>query len=425
VTSSPRYDSGVKRTIPGLLLLLVGCSAPPADDDDASAASEPVCGASMFRGSPQRTGRIDAPLPASTPEVSWATNVFGEEVGGGQTWWGGFPQGDEFTDENGPTGDQIFLAASPQICGDRLVTAWRDGLVTAHDRHTGALLWTFEADADFDGTPALSEDQVVLGGTDARVRALSTTTGEEIWRQLLAQDTLASPAPVDGAVVFGDKSGRVVALETDGGDERWRIQRAQTVSSSPSYNADGSRLLLGEIGRVETSLTSPIFALDAVTGDGLWSVDAGAQVLSTAAFDGGTWYVGSFDNRLYALTEDGDVTWIHTSGANLSASPAVGPERVYIGGWDWTLVALDRADGEVAWSADLGSDALASPLLGTDGVLQVTEDGRLRVFEASTGELRWTFDRGAAIRTVATPAVAQDGTIYVAAVNGDLLALRE
>ena len=407
-------------------LLIVGCSGPPVDDDDSSPDPPPACEEQMFRGSPQRAGASPGELPAGAPSIAWSTNVFDEPVGGGETWWRGFPQADSFVDEIGPDeGGQIFLASSPLVCGDRLITAWRSGLVTAHDRFDGTLLWTFEADADFDGTPVVTPDRVYLGGTDGRVRALSTATGDEVWRQLLAADTLASAAWTEHGLTFGDKTGRVVALDPDDGAERWRIQRAKTVSSSPSYSGDEAALLLGEIGRVETSLTSAMFALDAATGDELWSVDADAQVLSTAAWHDGRWYVGSFDNQVYALTADGDVAWTFPTLANVSASPAVDDDRVYVGAWDWTLYAIDHATGAEAWSVPLGSDALASPVRAGTAVLQAVEDGRLFAVEAADGAVRWTFDRGTPVRTMATPTVAADGTIYVASPNGDLLALSE
>jgi len=405
------------------LALLAACGTPPDDDDSAEEpASE--CGPLAFGGDAQRTGRAGGEIPRTEPEIAWAVNVLGEDLGGGNDWWGGFPQGDDWVDEISPQGVEVFLGASPLLCGDRLVTAWRSGLVTARDPADGSERWSYEAGGEVDGTPVVTSSRTIFGDSGARVHALSTQTGQVVWEQLLSRDTLASPALVDGRLVFGDKSGRVTALEAADGAEAWQHERGVTVSNSASYSGAGERLLLGEIGRVETTLTSAIFALDADTGEELWSVDADAQVLSTAAWFDGAWFVGSWDNRLYALDEaDGGERWRHEADANISASPAVDADRVYVGAWDWTLYALDRLTGAVAWTLPLASDPLASPVIDDQTLLQATEDGRLLAVDLASGELLWEVALTGA-RVIATPTVAADGTIYAAAVNGDLLALR-
>lgn len=409
------------------LALLLGCAGPPSDDDDSAPPGIDECGPVSFRGDPARTGRAGGPITRGEPQVQWAVNVLGEELGEGMTWWGGFEQGDAWVDELAPQDEQVFLGASPLRCGDHLVTAWRTGLVTARDPEDGVERWRYELPApggEVDGTPVVTSSRTIFGATDGRVRALATATGELVWQQLLPRDTLASPVLVDGRLVLGDKSGRVSSLEAADGGEAWRHERGVTVSSSPSYSGDGGRLLLGEIGRVETTLVSAMFALDAATGDELWSVDAQAQVLSTAAWFGEAWFVGSWDNTLYALAEDdGEVLWSHEAQANISASPAVDGQRVYVGAWDWTLYALDRSTGDVAWTVPLGSDPLASPVIDDETLLQATEDGRLLAVDLATGDLLWEVELTGA-RVAATPTVAPDGTVYVAAVNGDLVALR-
>ena len=60
-----------------------------------------------------------------------------------------------------------------------------------------------------------------------------------------------------------------------------------------------------------------VYALDASTGDLIWSYETGDDgVFSSPAVSGGVVYVGSRDNRVYALdASTGDLIWSYGTGA--------------------------------------------------------------------------------------------------------------
>ncbi len=88
------------------------------------------------------------------------------------------------------------------------------------------------------------------------------------------------------------------------------------------------------------------------------------------------------------------VKWEFEIGDNVSATPTVGPDLVYAGGWNGILYAIDREKGTEKWSFDSGSGASG----GFQSSATLTPDGRVLIgdsqagvhcLDAKTGDLLW------------------------------------
>lgn len=394
------------------LALAAGCVA--ADDDDTAVndddTPEDVC-FQMFRGTPERQGHTSYTLPRTAPRPGWAVNVSGMELGGGDLDWGGFPSGDTFTDEPEPYDGAMFLGAGPLVCDGLIYQGTRGHFLTAVDEITGAIRWQRDLGAELNGSMVLTDEHIVIGTTAAEVQLLERRlAGRPVWTHTMHEDTLASPALVDGRIYTSDKSGYVVALSLESGEPVWEQQLTSTTSSSATFSADRGTLVVAERG-------GPIHGFDPTDGSVQWSDDTGHQVISTAAWYDGVFYIGGWDNKLHALAEDGTPVWRFETQANITASPAVTEDRVYVGAWDWKLYAIDRVTGEEVWSTDFGSDLLASPVWDGETLLVMSEAGGLHGVDATTGEILWRV--GMNVRSIATPLVTEDA-LYAVGVNGDL-----
>ena len=75
-----------------------------------------------------------------------------------------------------------------------------------------------------------------------------------------------------------------------------------------------------------------VYALDAATGNELWSFATGEVVVSVPTVVDGVVYVGSNDNHLHALDADtGEKLWSYDTGSWVQYSPAVSGGKVYLG----------------------------------------------------------------------------------------------
>lgn len=111
----------------------------------------------------------------------------------------------------------------------------------------------------------------------------------------------------------------------------------------------------------------------------------------------------SLADELLALdSESGEVVWSFRSGATnenflLNASPALVGERVFFGGLNGALYALDVRTGHLRWKKELGSRISAGVIAGEGGVYAGTSDGRIHRVNPDTGDVL------ASIETPGTP----------------------
>ena len=107
----------------------------------------------------------------------------------------------------------------------------------------------------------------------------------------------------------------------------------------------------------------------------LWSFATGDTVRSSPAVGAdGTVYVGSDDNKLYAVTPEGQLKWSFATGMAVDSSPAVGADgTVYVGSDSHKLYAV-TPEGQLKWSFATGDRVYSKPAVGADGTVYVGSD---------------------------------------------------
>ncbi|TIC87544.1 polyvinylalcohol dehydrogenase [Nocardioides sp. GY 10113] len=169
------------------------------------------------------------------------------------------------------------------------------------------------------------------------------------------------------------------------------------------------------------------------------------QVAAGAAPPGGSGWSsagGDRQNTRSAKTESkispatvGDlgVSWVLTTGGDVSATPAVDGERVYVPDWAGNLYAVDRRTGAVDWTRTIadytgvaGDKARATPAIAGDLLVLGTQGGttggggNMLAIDKDTGDLVWSTqldDHPAAIITQS--ATVFDGVVYVGVASNE------
>ncbi len=152
-----------------------------------------------------------------------------------------------------------------------------------------------------------------------------------------------------------------------------------------------------------------------------WSLEIGRVDRSSPAMSAdGTIYIGSLDDKLYAINPDGSIKWVFSLLMDgVYSSPAVGEDgRIYFGtrNDDKRLIALN-SDGSLAWSYPMPGFVHSSPAIGTDGSIYVgvgdLDTNVEHYFYALNpdGSLKWRYQTGGYVNS--SPAIAPDGTVYV------------
>lgn len=413
--------------------------------------------AAQFRGGPARTGVAADAAPRTLPALRWRF----------------------------ATGRRIV--SSPVWAAGVLYVGSDDGHLYALDAARGGLRWAWRTEGPVASTAAVADGRVHVLSYDGRVHTLDAASGEPLWtfatggerrfearglhgtlpRQQTIADPydvyLSSPAVAGGVVFVGSSDGHVYALDAALGTLRWKQRTGDVVHASPAV-ADG-RVVVG-------SWDGGLYAFDAGTGAPLWRVQTGVDPAmhnqqgfqGSAAIVDGVAYVGCRDAHVYAFElASGRERWRHSTGASwVVGSPAVADGVVYANTSDSSLVlALDAASGKPRWQRTLAAYQFASPLVAGTVLLVGVLDGTLVALDRTSGELLWTFRtdasranaqgaltaggrfnpawnfdsgwhddmvigfaRQSSVASIFASPLVVDGTVYLAAADGRVYALR-
>lgn len=136
-----------------------------------------------------------------------------------------------------------------------------------------------------------------------------------------------------------------------------------------------------------------LYAFDRETGAVRWK---------TAVGPGATTDLPAFERLLFTVTlgdellaldrTTGERVWSFGSGATnesfwLNSSPAVLGERVFFGGLNGVLYALNARTGQLVWKRELGSRVSTGLVADDAGVYAGTSDRRLYLVNPKTGEV--------------------------------------
>lgn len=179
--------------------------------------------------------------------------------------------------------------------------AVRDGVVYlakwphaihAVDADTGESLWKAELDIRVIRPPTATNEGVVLPGRGAVVLA-DPADGTPIWTyEHDGNATEGSAAVADGTVFVTDGDRGFHAIDLATGEQRWRVE----------YGGQVAPVVADGVVYAASPWANDVTALDAATGDRLWTWDGDASIHSQPTVGDGVLYVTTFGG-LVALEE--------------------------------------------------------------------------------------------------------------------------
>ena len=256
----------------------------------------------------------------------------------------------------------------------------------------------------------------VDGDTDTVVESVDSGVR---WTRRLSPPVSSAATVADGTVYVGgatETGGGVVAVDADSGQTVWRRPLDGFVAGGPTVVAD---TLYAAVG----GETGELVALDTETGTPRWRLSTGSIRSAPTVVDGVV-YAGSYDHTLYAVdAATGDVVWTVTPEGYGLTAPTVVDGTVYVGsGRPGRLLAVDAADGTVEWATRTAGWVRSAPTV-VDGVVYAGDDGgKLSAVATDTGVPVWQYD---ADDTVATAVTVADDTVYVGSDDGRLHAVAD
>ena len=199
-----------------------------------------------------------------------------------------------------------------------------------------------------------------------------------------ATDTFEQPAPVP-EVVSSVKLNEVWDMSVGDGHD------GSFLYLEPLYTGD--RIFAA-------SADGEVYAIEPEDGEILWERDTDLEIMAGVGGDQSLIYLVTRDARLLALSrEDGKEVWSATLPNEALSAPRSNNAMVVAQSIDGKVHAFNTADGEKLWQYDSAVPALslraaASPLVGADLVLASLANGRLMALSSETGQPVWQYQVG-------------------------------
>lgn len=361
-------------------------------------------------------------------------------------------------------GFTLFLAA----CGATPASSW-PGLAVrgniayvasnqqmhAVDLDTGKAAWSFPEKADnaigtLYSEPGADEDIIVVGAEgpansfSGALYGINPNTGTPVWclafdakgadrtkcpladgqtSSSLLGGLVSTPKDTrlmggitltDSVAYFGLSSGEVFAVDAQTGQAVWTFAATNTVWAAPLVTADHVYV---------ASLDHFVYALDRATGELQWKADLGGALSGTPALADGTLYIGSFDKQLHALDVDtGNEEWAFLASNWIWGGPVEQDGVLYFGDISGMVYAVRAATGEKVWEAQVEGVVRGSPALTADTVFVAAKvsntEGQLIALDIASGASRWQQPVKGQLLT--TPVIV-DGKVIIAPYLGDNL----
>jgi len=248
--------------------------------------------------------------------------------------------------------------------------------------------------------PVFAYDAIYLASRDGEVKSLSPETGKKIWDVELESSQplrLSGGLSTAGNQLFvGSENGVIYALNAQSGEIVWSSKVEGEILSTPV--TDGGLVM------VNTS-EGHLIALDQATGEQRWTISSEVPNLtlrgdsSPVAISGGVFW-GTPSGRLAAaISSRGQMIWQQTIGTpkgateierlvDVDSAPVVIGGILYSIGYNGELVAIDLRTAKAAWKRPYSS----STDMATDGgrLFIVADHDHLVAVDARSGTELWT-----------------------------------
>lgn len=135
-------------------------------------------------------------------------------------------------------------------------------------------------------------------------------------------------------------------------------------------------------------------------------------------------FVASRNGLVQALdAASGQILWSVETELDISGGPGAGDGVVLVGTSDGEILALDTEQGEERWRARVSSEVLSVPKASQGVVVIHTVDGKLFGLDSATGEQKWLYDRSIPVLTLhgSSSPIIVDGRVIAGFASGKLV----
>lgn len=307
-----------------------------------------------------------------------------------------------------------FSFSSPTVWNNTVYAGCTNDSLYAFDASSGKVLWKFATEESIESSPAIANGVVYFGSDDAKFYAVDATTGQLKWEYKTGFNVSSSPAIVNGAVYVGSDDNNLYAFDAASGNIRWTFNAGAMFNASSPLVENGSLYIGNRDGY--------LYCIDAATGLLKWKYDDGGTSMeeSSPTIYNNVVYIGGWINipnfsiqgSLYAVDANtGNSVWTALNGLGISSSPVIDSGNLYIA-VDTDFYSINATKGTTNWKVTiLPNSAIAAV---ANGMVYVGGGGTgyFYALDAATGNIKWKFAIGnGGLQTSAPCIISTDGAV--------------
>lgn len=297
------------------------------------------------------------------------------------------------------------------VMGPNVISANDDGQVYSLNRENGSQRWRYSLSSTGNLAPAINEGLIYLPYAGNRMIVLQD--GGNIANLSSDVDLPAaittSPTFLNDAIFVGVGEGgeaRLVAMKRDNLGDRRTFDLPQSRLLQPAIGKETIYIAADRLWAVDVNFwRSPEVVWDS-SRNNVGSISAPPVYAYPGIIRSAELYVADTSGTLYALDANtGERIWTASTG-NPQSMLAVNDANVFgVGGG--FLRAYSRQTGQNLWTMSVGGDAIGGPFVTNDRLLVVTQSGAMLFYDANSGAM---LDMGGSFRLTlnAAPAVSQE-----------------
>lgn len=238
------------------------------------------------------------------------------------------------------------------------------------------------------------------------------------WQTRLNGQVFASPTVADGIVYIGTTGGVMTAVNAATGEFVWTFGAGAPIFGA-AVISDGVLYFACDDGF--------LYALDVASGKQRWRSELGgrtARILPHPATFEWDWqapaplvadgvvYVGAGDGGFHAIDAvSGTRKWRFETKGRIRNGAAIDGDRVVVGSADHFVYSIDRTSGREIWKADTRAEVDGAPLVANGRVFIGNRGVGLFALESDTGKEAWRlFFWGSWVES--TPTI-RHGVLYI------------
>ena len=295
--------------------------------------------------------------------------------------------------------------SSAAVAGDSLYVGFLDRRLVALNLETGETRWEFKTRGQITSSPVVHNGIVYSGSWDGSIYALDAATGDRIWKYETGGSVRFQPTIHDGVLVAAANDGKLYVLNARTGQDRLRFRTPKSATAPPAVANEVAYLpAAGTLYALDTAAKEipgqyqfkqlwAVGYLWQVPGvprppgqqSSLWRFapeGSSSSIVAAPAVTEDVIYIGDLQGNFYALDAlTGMGLWRFQAEGGISTSPVIAGDQVYFGTRDGFLYALNRFDGGINWRLSLGESIDISPAFSGGRLYIRTTDGWLHAVQ--------------------------------------------